>query len=256
MGRALDLDDGGISTHALREEGDNSLGICSSDDRNFYPRPPRGGRPGRCGDPAQAAQEISTHALREEGDRRPKRRTDHFWQFLPTPTARRATGGLFPRFAIWEFLPTPSARRATRQLPRSQEGKAISTHALREEGDGLRAGRELAGVLFLPTPSARRATTTPWRCPACSRHFYPRPPRGGRHSRHCVISSIFRISTHALREEGDARRKSRTPPGSDFYPRPPRGGRPTGWSHPASCRYFYPRPPRGGRPGPMSRSPQ
>ena len=33
------------------------------------------------------------------------------------------------------------------------------------------------------------------------------------------------ISTHALREEGD----------------------PTGWSHPASCRYFYPRPPRGGR---------
>ena len=34
-------------------------------------------------------------------------------------------------------------------------------------------------------------------------HFYPRPPRGGRHQ--CAMSYIttFNISIHALREEGD-----------------------------------------------------
>ena len=56
-----------ISIHALREEGD--LGhrgrICLPDD--FYPRPPRGGRHGRC---VQLLNQriISIHALREEGD--------------------------------------------------------------------------------------------------------------------------------------------------------------------------------------------
>ena len=35
--------------------------------RNFYPRPPRGGRPGR-GGRVYAWRGISIHALREEGD--------------------------------------------------------------------------------------------------------------------------------------------------------------------------------------------
>ena len=35
---------------------------------DFYPRPPRGGRPGRNNRPA-APSHISIHALREEGDR-------------------------------------------------------------------------------------------------------------------------------------------------------------------------------------------
>ena len=34
----------------------------------------------------------------------------------------------------------------------------ISTHALREEGDGARAKVLRSGGIFLPTPSARRAT--------------------------------------------------------------------------------------------------
>ena len=79
-----------ISIHALREEGDYLLDLLSrmtneflstpsarrstlteasgsSRPRNFYPRPPRGGRPGR----VRAFQQhprISIHALREEGD--------------------------------------------------------------------------------------------------------------------------------------------------------------------------------------------
>ena len=57
----------GISIHALREEGDSQLPIDEELLFNFYPRPPRGGRP-----PGQRSaaglDPISIHALREEGD--------------------------------------------------------------------------------------------------------------------------------------------------------------------------------------------
>ena len=41
-----------ISIHALREEGDRSLGRKSAEAGNFYPRPPRGGRPTRSAEPS------------------------------------------------------------------------------------------------------------------------------------------------------------------------------------------------------------
>ena len=57
----------GISIHALREEGDTNKPALLKRRRNFYPRPPRGGR-----QPRQKKQRrpknISIHALREEGD--------------------------------------------------------------------------------------------------------------------------------------------------------------------------------------------
>ena len=56
-----------ISIHALREEGDPRVVALSAFAANFYPRPPRGGRP-----PDRSARcwryPISIHALREEGD--------------------------------------------------------------------------------------------------------------------------------------------------------------------------------------------
>ena len=78
-----------ISIHALREEGDtiSITGTCLADD--FYPRPPRGGRPARASISLRPSgflstpsarratdlvwqlyqrTEISIHALREEGD--------------------------------------------------------------------------------------------------------------------------------------------------------------------------------------------
>ena len=77
--------------------------------------------------------------------------------FLSTPSARRATGA----DVYWEadptFLSTPSARRATIAAFLAAKRVQISIHALREEGD--------QGLQFL--------------CPQW-RHFYPRPPRGGR----------------------------------------------------------------------------
>ena len=59
-----------ISIHALREEGDARRLSNTGFKINFYPRPPRGGRPLL---PAARTSLfcISIHALREEGDTRP-----------------------------------------------------------------------------------------------------------------------------------------------------------------------------------------
>ena len=128
--------------------------------KDFYPRPPRGGRQRvMCagygfniisihalreeGDAGQGYgiirnQAISIHALREEGDR--------------SVIGRRAS------FII--FLSTPSARRATRRRLSPPKHRDISIHALREEGDNVRRGDCGRINLFLSTPSARRATST------------------------------------------------------------------------------------------------
>ena len=101
-----------------------------------------------------------------------------------------------------KFLPTPSARRATGFILSEEELEKISTHALREEGDGLR---------LVESKSFG--------------DFYPRPPRGGRRARTEGFSMTEEISTHALREEGDFYTPAPFLRHSNFYPRPPRGGR-------------------------------
>ena len=58
-----------------------------------------------------------------------------------------------------------------------------------------------------------------------SRHFYPRPPCGGRRFHQCNRSAAGRISIHALRVEGDNQHFADTVYKGDFYPRPPGGGR-------------------------------
>ena len=82
-----------ISIHALREEGDSPAPGTSCTQRNFYPRPPRGGR--------HEARQIGVAS----------------YLFLSTPSARRATlpVGALSR-AHSQFLSTPSARRATGRL--------------------------------------------------------------------------------------------------------------------------------------------
>ena len=56
-----------ISIHALREEGDAANTPLSTVARNFYPRPPRGGRH-KALERELMWTKISIHALREEGD--------------------------------------------------------------------------------------------------------------------------------------------------------------------------------------------
>ncbi len=191
---------------------------------NFYPRPPRGGRP-RARQLRLRICCISIHALREEGDGAAQLPTGAVRDFYPRPPR----GGRL-RYAVRcvkseQFLSTPSARRATCQ-PQHQScpRPPISIPALREEGDH----------------------DPVWPCGG-HRDFYPRPPRGGRRGFFWGIIVGKSISIHALREEGDpgGTRAERT--AQYFYPRPPRGGRRTRQHLRLYVRNFYPRPPRGGR---------
>ena len=170
--------------------------------RNFYPRPPRGGRHDlRAGQGPRS--EISIHALREEGDRIRHGPAGREVYFYPRP---------------------PRGGRRLRPAPEHACG-LISIHALREEGDAHKTVKENRKAYFYPrpprggrltreyyysgreqflsTPSARRATGAYPRRGAQTSDFYPRPPRGGR-------PLSFAISPYS----------------ADFYPRPPRGGRP------------------------------
>src|SRR5699024_996581 len=82
---------------------------------------------------------------------------------------------------------------------------------------------------FLPTPSARRATYLGHdllRRLLISTHALREE---GDAADMCLITSL-RISTHALREEGDAYPDKQQSCNPDFYPRPPRGGRPMVWT--------------------------
>ena len=147
----------GISIHALREEGDDNVAKMETDFdeflstpsarratfirrlagacvKNFYPRPPRGGRlPTRHTVPSERG--ISIHALREEGDAQAAFFDTVEALFLSTPSARRATSYRVRTTADVLFLSTPSARRATEWLLTGTAAPCISIHALREEGD-------------------------------------------------------------------------------------------------------------------------
>ncbi len=103
-----------ISIHALREEGDSDDAGPKRQHANFYPRPPRGGRP-----PAKEGEQeeykISIHALREEGD----------------PKAFAMGPSIFS-----DFYPRPPRGGRHRRMTSWGGVLKISIHALREEGDG------------------------------------------------------------------------------------------------------------------------
>ena len=113
--------------------------------KNFYPRPPRGGRPGGF-------------------------RSDHPSRgFLSTPSARRATRETRKPINHTQFLSTPSARRATANLGEQAILKKISIHALREEGDCEPWGRVAFIRYFYPRPPRGGRPRTAGRC--CGRCY-------------------------------------------------------------------------------------
>ena len=260
-----------ISIHALREEGDLESAAGSAGQEDFYPRPPRGGRPGLTAWPAVTAMLISIHALREEGDKLTETRLRLNTDFYPRPPrgGRQTHGNKAP--PEYRFLSTPSARRATSCgayhqsvrhyfYPRPPRGGrpdgaghgrrtcCISIHALREEGDC--AGYVVIGdtLVFLSTPSARRATLWLSMSMMITAYFYPRPPRGGRPRIACAWPTSFiflstpsaRRATWQLLRLPDHRSISihaLREEGDAISP-----------INPTSGGNFYPRPPRGGRP--------
>ena len=123
-----------ISIHALREEGDIAVQHIFERDANFYPRPPRGGRPSWDRTTQLSGQFLSTpsarratckvrgwrnhepisiHALREEGD-------------------RECAQGLTPAHSISIHALREEGDPVQR---RDNQSGGISIHALREEGD-------------------------------------------------------------------------------------------------------------------------
>ena len=146
---------------------------------NFYPRPPRGGRPS-LPDAAHYRNAISIHALREEGDSEARGVLLVAHQFLSTPSARRATPAKCRAFDSSSFLSTPSARRATYCFFNKFFFKVISIHALREEGDIGFAVVFQGKKISIHALREEGDTSVP---------FMPR--------KSCLIS------IHALREEGD-----------------------------------------------------
>ena len=173
------------------------------DRRNFYPRPPRGGRrdgPGPIVRPKDDFYPRPPRGGRPDGLVVADGPVADFYPRPPRGGRPRLSTG---RVTVPPFLPTPSARRATVDRHRPSPGLIISTHALREEGDST-------GSPDLPPGS----------------NFYPRPPRGGRRPDHRAGLARLPISTHALREEGDIPDPRAYKAKQHFYPRPPRGGRP------------------------------
>ena len=172
--------------------------------RNFYPRPPRGGRHVAV-DLFSSSVEISIHALREEGDCTAPAGISIEWDFYPRPPRGGRRPSRRDRGSIYSI-----SIHALREEgdPGYVQGRpaafCISIHALREEGDlwmicfcwsmeiSIHALREEGDI----GTSQRSAA---WK------YFYPRPPRGGRQSGLSMLQRTGCISIHALREEGDCK---------------------------------------------------
>ena len=170
-----------ISIHALREEGDSLRFLLSSPTlpflstpsarratyisvypnvmiNDFYPRPPRGGRPA-----ARSCLPLTTIFLSTPSARRATRvpcgimATVFYFYPRPPRGGRPFSLGIFPPVSI--FLSTPSARRATRARARGyKSGVFLSTPSARRATTARRRS-STDWRLFLSTPSARRATT-------------------------------------------------------------------------------------------------
>ena len=140
---------GGVSTHALRTEGNRANSLFPRSRTDFYPRPPHRGR-------HQATIEL--------GDK---------LQFLPTPSARRHDR---PRNTP-AFLPTPSTWMAT-QSRKGTGQNPLSIHALHTEGDCIPAEIPLVDWDFYPRPPRGGRQSAINRCRLMPR-FLSTPSRGG-----------------------------------------------------------------------------
>ena len=131
--RSLSADDLFLSTPSARRATRRAAPFLLSR-RDFYPRPPRGGRP--CpeavaayekeflstpsarrattdGEHCAPSSKISIHALREEGDQACSARSSAGYHFYPRPPRGGRQHRADSIKELNEFLSTPSARRAT-----------------------------------------------------------------------------------------------------------------------------------------------
>ena len=176
------------------------------------------------------------------------------YRFLSTPSAWRATAYALIGSALIVFLSTPSARRATPSRCHSQKLFCISIHALREEGDHRPASRNRLLSYFYPRPP-RGGRHTVGTLQALYGHFYPRPPRGGRRfkRRQDIKLTIF-LSTPSARRATEQQSAMAYNSAISIHALREEGDRPGIWL-PRGVGNFYPRPPRGGRLTRLTREP-
>ena len=173
-----------ISIHALREEGDRGRRVQPCGRVDFYPRPPRGGRP-----------QFSTLLSRTLG------------LFLSTPSARRATGtGQGGMIMAHNFYPRPPRGGRPSAAAGATVQKGISIHALREEGDASSGTIPCLPRYFYPRPPRGGRPGKPDRrvCKPELISIHALREEGDPNARISEFTSW--ISIHALREEGDHRR--------------------------------------------------
>ena len=104
--------------------------------KDFYPRPPRGGRRLQAG---TACKVRHFYPRPPRGGRHND--VDKFiasFDFYPRPPRGGRRRGQQARGVTKVFLSTPSARRATTAAQCEEASDCISIHALREEGDPKR----------------------------------------------------------------------------------------------------------------------
>ena len=217
-------DNGDISIHALREEGDRVPGYRT----HHHPISIHALREEgdlHSGVVREGSSRISIHALREESD-------------LHSGVVREGSS----RISIHALREEGDPPGVELQAPR----RGISIHALREEGDGMplmmpaavtnfyprppHGGRltstllVISPAIFLSTPSSRRATCA--HGPVSFSPIFLSTPSSRRATDYYwpVLANIG-ISIHALLTEGDPPSSKSGRPSENFYPRPPRGGR-------------------------------
>ena len=214
-----------ISIHALREEGDRASDAERMENADFYPRPPRGGRPGT---PKRTARlKIHFYPRPPRGGRQDiTNQVSTAQEFLSTPSARRATCAVDAGHRIVvRFLSTPSARRAT---------VIAFSYAILQEFLSTPSARRATVIAFsyailqefLSTPSARRATCHRPHCKRPCMPFLSTPSARRATSPHffvLVARRVFLSTPSARRATKSSSIKSTT--AAYFYPRPPRGGR-------------------------------
>ena len=174
---------------------------CLSPRFHFYPRPPRGGRRGLA---RQGHHRRDFYPRPPRGGRLPG--PNLIWQSPPYFYPRPPRGGrrhsdMFGPVPIL-FLSTSSARRTTRSGRLFPPPGAISIHVLREEDDGI-------GLLG---HSPRIISIHVLREEDDRRRIY-------------LVADFGGISIHVLREEDDQDTPALQAFDRHFYPRPPRGGR-------------------------------
>ena len=147
-----------ISIHALREEGDYTRSASTAGVRAFLSTP-SARRATQAADRFVIALVISIHALREEGDTEQQHKASTRKKFLSTPSARRATQWRTVALATGEISIHALREEGDRIRARIVEVQVISIHALREEGDPAEQKCSCGVKRFLSTPSARRATS-------------------------------------------------------------------------------------------------